>query len=133
VSRTCVCVIPLIHVALAFRYPYVLAFEPTFVEIHNVETGSMSQVIQGNNLRCLITDTCPRYNGPTHACRAARFRLIIVVPAWVRTRMDSSTPDCYPRRQCILVNCSSSRRHRRLMDGVWVAVRRLYWCRMIMC
>jgi hypothetical protein len=41
---------------VAFQYPYVLAFEPTFVEIRNVETGSMSQVIQGNNLRCLYTD-----------------------------------------------------------------------------
>jgi RHO1 GDP-GTP exchange protein 1/2 len=27
-----------------------------FVEIRHVETGSMSQVIQGNNLRCLFTD-----------------------------------------------------------------------------
>ena len=42
---------------IAFQYPYVLAFEPTFVEIRNVETGSMSQVIQGNNLLCLFTDT----------------------------------------------------------------------------
>jgi len=41
---------------VAFQYPYVLAFEPTFVEIRNVETGAMSQVIQGNNLRCLYTD-----------------------------------------------------------------------------
>jgi hypothetical protein len=40
----------------AFQYPYVLAFEPTFVEIRNVETGAMSQVVQGNNLRCLYTD-----------------------------------------------------------------------------
>lgn len=27
------------------------------MEIRNVETGSMSQVIQGNNLRCLYTDS----------------------------------------------------------------------------
>jgi hypothetical protein len=27
------------------RYPYVLAFEPTFVEIRRVETGLISQVI----------------------------------------------------------------------------------------
>ena len=40
----------------AFQYPYVLAFEPTF---GNVEAGSMSQVIQGNHLRCLFTDTPP--------------------------------------------------------------------------
>ncbi|KAI0251796.1 RhoGEF Rgf2 [Lactifluus subvellereus] len=45
--------------SFAFQYPYVLAFEPTFVEIRNVETGSMSQVIQGNNLRCLFADTPP--------------------------------------------------------------------------
>jgi hypothetical protein len=38
---------------------YQLAFEPTSVEIRNVETGSMSQVIQGNNLRCLFADTPP--------------------------------------------------------------------------
>ena len=31
---------------IAFQYPI---SEPTFVEIRNVETGSMSQVIQGNN------------------------------------------------------------------------------------
>jgi hypothetical protein len=48
-----------VSLALAFQYPYVLAFEPTFVEIRNVETGSMSQVIQSNNLHCLFTDTPP--------------------------------------------------------------------------
>ncbi|KAI1791833.1 CNH-domain-containing protein [Ganoderma leucocontextum] len=43
----------------ALHYPYVLAFEPTFVEIRHVETGSMSQIIQGNNLRCVFADTPP--------------------------------------------------------------------------
>lgn len=41
------------------HYPYVLAFEPTFVEIRHVETGLMSQVIQGNNLRLIFADTPP--------------------------------------------------------------------------
>lgn len=41
----------------ALHYPYVLAFEPTFVEIRHVQTGSMSQIIQGNNLRLLFADT----------------------------------------------------------------------------
>ncbi|KAI0035358.1 CNH-domain-containing protein [Vararia minispora EC-137] len=45
--------------AFALHYPYVLAFEPQFVEIRSVETGSMTQVIQGNNLRCLFTDVPP--------------------------------------------------------------------------
>lgn len=43
----------------ALHYPYVLAFEPTFVEIRHVDTGSMSQIIQGNNLRLLFADTPP--------------------------------------------------------------------------
>lgn len=44
---------------VALHYPYVLAFEPTFVEIRHVETGSLTQIIQGNNLRCLFADTPP--------------------------------------------------------------------------
>ena len=43
----------------ALHYPYVLAFESTFVEIRHVETGNMVQIIQGNNLRCLFADTPP--------------------------------------------------------------------------
>ncbi|KAI9062525.1 CNH-domain-containing protein [Trametes sanguinea] len=51
----------------ALHYPYVLAFEPTFVEIRHVETGAMSQIIQGNNLRCLFADTPPSTtNGATN-------------------------------------------------------------------
>ncbi|OBZ74240.1 Rho1 guanine nucleotide exchange factor 1 [Grifola frondosa] len=57
--------------SFALHYPYVLAFEPTFVEIHHVETGSVSQIVQGNNLRCLFADTPPstthsanQYNNP---------------------------------------------------------------------
>lgn len=52
---------------LALHYPYVLAFEPTFVEIRHVETGSMAQIIQGNNLRLLFADTPPSTtNGASH-------------------------------------------------------------------
>ena len=43
----------------ALHYPYLLAFEPSFVEIRHVETGHLTQVIQGNNLRCLFADTPP--------------------------------------------------------------------------
>jgi len=46
-------------ILLALSYPYVLAFEPTFIEIRHVETGLMSQVIQGKNLRLLFADTPP--------------------------------------------------------------------------
>ncbi|KZS94658.1 RhoGEF Rgf2, partial [Sistotremastrum niveocremeum HHB9708] len=43
----------------ALHYPYVLAFEPTFVEVRHVETGMMVQIVQGNNLRCLFSETPP--------------------------------------------------------------------------
>lgn len=48
-----------VYFSPALHYPYVLAFEPTFVEIRHVETGSMAQIIQGNNLRLLFADTPP--------------------------------------------------------------------------
>ncbi|KAK4046377.1 RHO1 GDP-GTP exchange protein 2 [Microbotryomycetes sp. JL201] len=43
----------------AMHYPYVLAFEPTFIEVRHVETGALMQVIPGNNIRCLFADTPP--------------------------------------------------------------------------
>lgn len=53
---------------LALRYPYVIAFEPSFIEIRHVETGALSQVIQGNNLRLLFADTPPStMNGVAYA------------------------------------------------------------------
>ncbi|KAK7025031.1 Rho guanyl-nucleotide exchange factor [Favolaschia claudopus] len=47
----------------ALHEPYVLAFEPSFVEIRHIETGLMSQVIQGSNLRLLFADTPPSVTG----------------------------------------------------------------------
>ncbi|KAG9073620.1 RHO1 GDP-GTP exchange protein 2 [Ceratobasidium sp. UAMH 11750] len=45
--------------AFALHYPYVMAFDPTFIEIRHVEDGALVQVIRGNNLRCLFADTQP--------------------------------------------------------------------------
>ncbi|KAK4689351.1 RHO1 GDP-GTP exchange protein 1/2, partial [Tremellales sp. Uapishka_1] len=45
--------------AFALQYPYVIAFEPTFVEVHHVETGHLVQIIPGNNISCLFADTPP--------------------------------------------------------------------------
>lgn len=44
---------------IALHEPYVLAFEPSFVEIRHIETGQMTQVIQGTTLRLLFADTPP--------------------------------------------------------------------------
>jgi len=50
---------------LALQYPYVIAFEPTFVEVHHVETGHLVQIIPGTGISCLFADTPPsRVNAP---------------------------------------------------------------------
>jgi hypothetical protein len=43
----------------ALHEPYVIAVEPSFVEVRHIETGLMSQVIQGSNLRLLFADAPP--------------------------------------------------------------------------
>ncbi|KAG8904138.1 RHO1 GDP-GTP exchange protein 2, partial [Tulasnella sp. 403] len=45
--------------SFALHYPYVLAVEPTFIEVRHVDNGQLVQVIPGNNLRCLFADTPP--------------------------------------------------------------------------
>ncbi|KAN0061281.1 RHO1 GDP-GTP exchange protein 2 [Thecaphora frezii] len=45
--------------SFAYHHPYVLAFEPNFVEVRHVETGALHQVITGVNLRCLFADVPP--------------------------------------------------------------------------
>ncbi|TFK74994.1 CNH-domain-containing protein [Pluteus cervinus] len=47
----------------ALHEPYVLAFEQNFVEIRHIDTGLMSQVIQGSNIRLLFADTPPSNTG----------------------------------------------------------------------
>ncbi|KAI0079401.1 CNH-domain-containing protein [Panus rudis PR-1116 ss-1] len=67
--------------AFALHYPYVLAFEPTFVEIRHVETGEMSQIIQGNNLRCLFADTPPSTtNSAANYAQYNPYQQVPVVP-----------------------------------------------------
>jgi hypothetical protein len=43
----------------ALHYPYILAFEPTFVEIRHIETGLLVQIIKGNNIQLLFAETPP--------------------------------------------------------------------------
>ena len=37
----------------AFVYPYIIAFEPNFIEIRHVDTGALQQVIPSFGLRVL--------------------------------------------------------------------------------
>ncbi|KAI8340634.1 hypothetical protein BC941DRAFT_417744 [Chlamydoabsidia padenii] len=38
--------------SFAMSYPHVLAFEPGFIEVRNILTGNVDQIIRGTNIRC---------------------------------------------------------------------------------
>ena len=48
---------------LAVAYPYLFAFEPSFVEVHSLETGSLAQIIPGSNIRLLADGRGKRGEG----------------------------------------------------------------------
>ncbi len=54
----------IIDLVAALHEPFVLAFEPTFVEIREINTGALVQVIQGPNLRLLFADAPPAVSHP---------------------------------------------------------------------
>ncbi|KAI9247315.1 CNH domain-containing protein [Sporodiniella umbellata] len=43
--------------SFALSYPYLLAFEPGFIEVRNVNTGNLEQVLRGKNIRCTSNNT----------------------------------------------------------------------------
>ncbi|KAI7887930.1 CNH domain-containing protein [Mucor mucedo] len=36
---------------IVFQYPYVIAFDPQFIEVHHVDTGNLVQIIPGDQIR----------------------------------------------------------------------------------
>lgn len=45
--------------AFAFHYPYILAFEPSFIEVRHVGSGALHQIITGSSVKCLFSDIPP--------------------------------------------------------------------------
>lgn len=43
--------------SFALSYPYILAFEPNFVEIRHVETSELTHLMTGKNIRMLHSST----------------------------------------------------------------------------
>ncbi|KAI7901263.1 CNH domain-containing protein [Cokeromyces recurvatus] len=43
--------------SFALFYPYILAFEPDFIEVRHVHSGELEQIIRGKNIRCTSTNT----------------------------------------------------------------------------
>lgn len=38
---------------VAYHAPYILLFSPHFIEVRHVETGQLTQIVTGNNIRCI--------------------------------------------------------------------------------
>ncbi|KAG6888133.1 hypothetical protein C0992_009546 [Termitomyces sp. T32_za158] len=50
--------------SVAFHAPYVMLFDPRFIEIRHVETGRLSQIVMGQDVRCV-------WDGRGHSSNAA--------------------------------------------------------------
>ncbi|KAG2192246.1 hypothetical protein INT47_010047 [Mucor saturninus] len=59
--------------SVAFYYPYVVGFDPRFIEVRHVETGELIQVLAGTHMRCLqfIHQT---FAPVIHGCMAHPFK-----------------------------------------------------------
>ena len=51
--------------SVAFRWPHALLFSPNYIEIRNVESGGLVQVVQERDVRLLYSG--PPYEGPVLA------------------------------------------------------------------
>ena len=52
--------------AFALSYPYILAFEPSFIEIRHVETSACVHILTGRNIRMLHSSTREVGHAPHH-------------------------------------------------------------------
>lgn len=52
--------------SFALSYPYILAFEPNFVEIRHIETSELIHIMTGKNIRMLHSSTREVSTGTAH-------------------------------------------------------------------
>ncbi|KAI7848144.1 CNH domain-containing protein [Circinella umbellata] len=64
--------------SIAFCYPYVIAFDPRFIEIRHAESGELVQILAGHHMRCLqftSSIASPGLFAPIiHGCMAHPFK-----------------------------------------------------------
>ncbi|CAO3571291.1 unnamed protein product [Mortierella alpina] len=94
----------------ALSLPYIIAFDPSFIEIRHVETGDLVQIIPGNNIRCLyhianqpgaihvvMTDEEGDYQTITKLCRESQIASLMdkeELEDEVEAN-DAEVPPCY--------------------------------------
>ncbi|KAI3618403.1 hypothetical protein CBS9595_002766 [Malassezia furfur] len=69
--------------SFALHHPYVLAFEPSFIEVRHVETGVLHQVITGHNLHCIFADSVNASPGASRNAHGSRAHAKPVFPGRV--------------------------------------------------
>ncbi|MBW0524761.1 hypothetical protein O181_064476, partial [Austropuccinia psidii MF-1] len=57
-------------IAFALHYPFVLAFESSFIEVRHLDSGALVQVIPGPNIRHLFSESPPSTSAPILAAAA---------------------------------------------------------------
>lgn len=78
-----------VPIAFAFQPPYILALEPNFVEVRNMDTGELCQIIPGANLRCLSTKGNQLFAVADHGDSQLVFRLARVHDSSPTSKGDS--------------------------------------------
>ncbi|KAF8749120.1 CNH protein [Rhizoctonia solani] len=61
----------------ALQYPYIMAFDPMFVEIRHVKNGSLVQIIRGSNIRLLYADIQSPDAGSTISTLSSQSRSVL--------------------------------------------------------
>lgn len=72
--------------AFALSYPYILAFEPNFIEIRHIETSELIHIMTGKNIRMLHSSTREVSFGTTIAETSARIANLLADSVRLRRR-----------------------------------------------
>ncbi|KAG8899080.1 RHO1 GDP-GTP exchange protein 2 [Tulasnella sp. 417] len=83
-------------------YPYVLAFEQTFIEVHNVTTSQLVQMIPGKDLHCLFADTPPSIAQSSANSKTRLLQLLEHRPNLFIAGLSEQSP--YTRDEIIIVS-----------------------------
>nr|GAT55060.1 predicted protein [Mycena chlorophos] len=79
----------------AFHAPYLLLFDSRFIEVRDIETGRLAQIIPGNDMRCIWDG---RGQASTSEQNLADYRNGVLQDARVHGVMNASEPPTQPGR-----------------------------------
>ncbi|KAF7317883.1 hypothetical protein MKEN_00876200 [Mycena kentingensis (nom. inval.)] len=108
---------------VAFHAPYVLLFDSRFIEVRDVETGRLAQIIPGNDMRCLWDGRGQA--GQSNEQNLADYRNGVIQDARVHGVMNAPEPTSQPGRltpRAVAQHLSESVNHNVLADFLTTAL-----------